>query len=339
MTEIKGIEITDIFGISKLFETVSRGLGLLYEPHHKRKMAQASAEEIKVIDQAINQTTGFPITYENGKISVDSEYNTELLERTFSRMFYQEMVKQENIDTIVHHAVIELSEVDNKEEISTDEVETDWALRFINSIEDVSDPDMQKIWGKILAGETKQPGTYNLRTLNILKNISRKEAETFEKISQFILTTPHNNKFILKSTSEETEKKYNIEYRDLLLLEECGLMNSNRINLRMTLNNNYDSIIYNSNIVFRMFDLGYGYKDHETKEIIFDVYKVTDAGIELFRALHLKSNDNYAIDIFKEIKKENTQKFGEKFEASAYPIISTDKNEEVHYDTSIDLLN
>lgn len=339
MTKIKGIELNDIFGLSKLIDTVSRGAGVIYQPYHKKKMAKATAEEIQLIGEAIDQT-GFPISYKNGEVSMDSEYNNEFLKRTFKRMFYQEIKKQENMDLIVEYAAVELSKVEKKEEISTQKVETDWALRFINSIEDVSDPEMQKIWGKILAGETKQPSKYNLRTLNILKNISRREAEIFKKVSQFILSTPSKNKFIIKAQSDEIEEKHKVDYKDLLLLEECGLINSNLVNFQMTLNNTGSETIYNSNIVFYMYDLSYDNEDEDFKEIPFSVYKVTEAGVELLEALNLKNNDEYAIDIFKEIKERESQKYGENIDRKDFESrICKVRDEEIYYDTTKDFLD
>ena len=48
MSDLKGLEISDIFGLSepltKLVETVSCGVGKLYEPTHIRRLAKAKAE-------------------------------------------------------------------------------------------------------------------------------------------------------------------------------------------------------------------------------------------------------------------------------------------------------
>lgn len=328
--------MTDILGFSKLIDTVSRGIGTAYEPVHKKRMAEASAKEIEIINKAIDRTTGLPIEYKNGKITINSGYDEKLLERTFNRLFQQEIVKQKNIDAIVEQAVIELSNVKEEKEISTKKVDTDWASRFMNSIEHVSDPEMQEIWGKILAGETKQPDTYNFRTLNVLKDISTREAKTFEKISQFILNSPPNNHFIIQSNT--VEKKYNIDYGDLLLLEECGLINSSLVNFRINLTKDRDSFIYNSNILFSMIDLSQNNKKEETRKINLNVYKVTQAGIELLRVLNLKNNDDYVKDIFKEIKEEYSEKFGNDFQAKAYLIKKIEKNGEIFIDDNTDLL-
>lgn len=53
MSDMKVIEVSDILGLSqpltKLVETIARGVGIVYEPTHKKRMAKATAEEIQII--------------------------------------------------------------------------------------------------------------------------------------------------------------------------------------------------------------------------------------------------------------------------------------------------
>ena len=62
MSDLKGIEITDLLGLSeplaKLLETVSCGIGKLYEPTHIKRIAKAKAEEIKIISDAVTDNAG-----------------------------------------------------------------------------------------------------------------------------------------------------------------------------------------------------------------------------------------------------------------------------------------
>jgi len=46
---------------------------------------------------------------------------------------------------------------------------------------------MQHLWGKLLAGELKAPGSYSLRCLDFLRNLSQSEAKTIEKLSRFAI--------------------------------------------------------------------------------------------------------------------------------------------------------
>lgn len=75
-------------------------------------------------------------------------------------------------------------------------------VSFFNSVENISDKDMQTIWGHILAGEIKQPDTYSFRTLEKLKNMTQKEAKNFQMVSSLALALQTGGrKFILSEDS------------------------------------------------------------------------------------------------------------------------------------------
>lgn len=51
----------------------------------------------------------------------------------------------------------------------------------------VSDDYAQKLWGLVLAEEMSSPDTISNRTLDILKNLTRSEAELFNTMSQYVI--------------------------------------------------------------------------------------------------------------------------------------------------------
>ena len=53
--------------------------------------------------------------------------------------------------------------------------------------EDVTDEEMQLLWSRVLAGETKRPKSFSLRTLDILRNLSKEEAEKFQNLCKYSL--------------------------------------------------------------------------------------------------------------------------------------------------------
>ena len=59
---------------------------------------------------------------------------------------------------------------------------------FFDNAKDVSDEKMQKLWAKLLAGEVERPGRASLRTLDILRNMTQKEAELFERAVNYIFS-------------------------------------------------------------------------------------------------------------------------------------------------------
>lgn len=79
-------------------------------------------------------------------------------------------------------------EVLEKEEVCSEEpVEQGWINRFFDSVADVSNEDLQKLWGQLLAGETKKPGSFSLKTLDILKNLRPQDAQLFQSILPFTI--------------------------------------------------------------------------------------------------------------------------------------------------------
>ena len=75
-----------------------------------------------------------------------------------------------------------MNELENETKVSEEKVNEDWITRFFNTIEDINNEQLQQLWAKILAGEIKQPNSYSLRTLELIKNLTIKEEELFSKI-------------------------------------------------------------------------------------------------------------------------------------------------------------
>lgn len=143
------------------------------------------------------------------------------------------------LDNILQVSQKAFNEFTEQEEVSSEKVDQDWATRFFNIVEDISDEEMQNLWAKILAGEIKQPKSFSLRTLEILRNLSKEEAEAFIRnapycfgdgclchdsfvsINDYVLltdaslTAPHES-IVIKYTPDE-DGYFNIKLRDTTL--------------------------------------------------------------------------------------------------------------------------
>lgn len=71
------------------------------------------------------------------------------------------------------------------EDVSDEEVAPDWFTRWRREASGVSSPEMQQLWGRILVEEIKSPQTISLTTLDVLRNISKADAELFCKVARF----------------------------------------------------------------------------------------------------------------------------------------------------------
>lgn len=306
----------------KLIEVVSGAIGKAYEPKHVRKMAEAKAYELKLISETIRNNSDMPINYDSTGISIDTSDYEELIKRTSSRLAYQEIAKQQNIEAVADKAYEEL---ENETEMNTEDVDQDWVLRLFSSVENISDEEMQKIWGHVLAGEIKSPNSYSYRTLERLKNMSRQEAEIFVKVASLAL---RNDGACFVIGDDTILNKYDVYFSQLLALEECGLMTAQTLSLNLKLMQGSPSVIYNSKIVGVIKNNG----NNEERKMTVQVYVFTESGKQLMKAVHFDSNREYAIECFNSIRCAN-----EDLQISAYDVNWIDDKGTIHHNL-VDIL-
>lgn len=301
----------------KLIDMVGGAIGTAYEPRHKRKMADATVYEINVIGEAMRNAADLPIVYDKNGVAINSEDFARLMQRAGTRLALQETLKQHNIESVVDNAY----EILEKEETCSEEpVEQGWINRFFDSVADVSDEDLQKLWGKVLAGEIKQPNSYSLRTLETLKNLSKYEAELFNKISPYVVNM-EGSLFVTSNT--ELLKKHGITYGEIMRLDECGLMNSaGLVSLNPKVSDSQHVGIYNSAKIALICGL-----ESNTTTVSIGEFGLTRAGRELFRLLDVTPNDEFIHDFIEKIVQDNFKKI----KASVYQINYIEGNR-INYD-------
>jgi hypothetical protein len=204
--------------LEKLVDVISKGVGKLYEPRAIRKEAEAKAYELEIIEKAKSKAL------QNHK-----DIEQDIIDRIEERILHRELKKQKNLDQINFIAADQLK---NEKEVSEESVNEDWANRFFEYAEDISNEEMQNLWGKILAGEVKRPNSYSLRTLELLKNITKIEAEVFLKFARISITS-QNTAFVVNDGSEYLKNEHGISYGDRLLMEEVGLMTANDLTFKL----------------------------------------------------------------------------------------------------------
>nr|WP_314642365.1 DUF2806 domain-containing protein [uncultured Pseudomonas sp.] len=167
MTE--GFSLIDLKGVSepltKLIESVCKGIGALYEPTGKIRNAKAEAKAMLILAEAGAQVDSVTL-------------------RALERISHQEIRRQNNIDAIVKGAVEYLPS-----EVSPQEVDEDWVVNFFDLGQDIGNAEMQKIWSKLLAGEVAQPGSFKARTVQAVKSLSVEDANLFTLLCEFSFIT------------------------------------------------------------------------------------------------------------------------------------------------------
>lgn len=228
-------EIRDLTGLgqplTKLLDVIQAACGRLYEPTHIRRISKAQADSHKLIETAKAEaliSTGKLIASTDPTLLMSSPgVSPEIAERAQIRLAHQEAMRQNNIDQVVTHAANNLPSA-----VSGDPVNPDWATRFFSVASEVSDVDMQALWGKILAGETARPGKFSVRTLEVLRNLSRSEAETFRRAcslsfggkTKFIVRIPDEKPSAIFGTDSDALGRCGLSYHNRIALAEAGVL-------------------------------------------------------------------------------------------------------------------
>ena len=300
------VDILNALPTSKLISTVSAGIGKMYEPRHKRKMADATAYEINAIGEAMRNAADLPIVYDQNGVAINSEDFNRLMQRAGTRLVLQETIKQHNIESVIDNAYEIL---ENEQTCSEEPAAQGWINRFFDSVADVSDEDLQKLWGKVLAGEIMQPSSFSLRTLEVLKNISKYEAELFNKVSPYIVNMEGG---LFTPSTTELLKKHGITYGEIMRLDECGLINSaGLVSLNPKVSDSHHIAIYNSSKIALIRGL-----ESKTTTVSVGEFGLTGAGKELFRLLDVTPNDEFFHDFIEKTVHDNSKKI----KASVYQI-------------------
>lgn len=280
----------------KLLEMCSNAVGVVYEPRHMRKMADAEAYRIRQISGAISEADRLPIAYENGDISMSSTNFEDFAQRAEFREKWQLLREQRNIENVVGNAYQELEGIPK---VDSEPVDDDWAYRFFDIAKGINAEEMQYIWGKILAGEVSRPGSFSTRTLETIRNMSREEAESFQKMIPCIVTTGRDY-FI--TSEKKIYEKFDIKYTDILRLDECGLMSSSGpLTLTRTVIKESGVLIFNDALVM----ITSGTPEKPT-EVQCGIHTLTRAGRELYQILEHVPNENYFLAVAESIVNENT---------------------------------
>jgi hypothetical protein len=138
-----------------------------------------------------------------GKLNVDGLFRTEEEKRKLENRAAAMKAALEDIET--NPAAID----------SPSEIEDDWLNFFVRCAEDKSSEELQALFGKILSGEIRKPGSFSLRTIQIMSTISKRDAEALSMLLSFAISDD-----VLPFEESEAGRPTAAER---LLLEELGI--------------------------------------------------------------------------------------------------------------------
>lgn len=264
--------------VEALIDALSRGIGVLYEPTRIRRLAKAKADEMVIFAEAEQKKIEIFSAVQN---SVGKAILSNQLTEIVSRIVSKEVQRQENIDAVVQVA---LADLDKGKEIPEARPDTDWLTRFFDIAESVSNDELRNTWGKILSQEILSPGSCSLRTLSTISNLSKKEAELFSSLGNYIFDSL-DRKFLLNS--DDDILGVDMQYGDITLLMECGLIKENS-DISFSYASDKSKVekfafIYQDLAI--IIELGVGIDKFE-----IPIYELTTAGAEIYRIMNVEKD-------------------------------------------------
>ena len=187
-----------------LVEKISNAIGRHFDPNQVRRMAlaEADADRIRLVSEA--------------KTDIDI---TQLRQRTADRLFNEEVTKQINMDGIVAKAVAYVTD-----DASPAKIEDDWITNFFDKCRIVSDDEMQDRWARILAGEGNKPGSFSRKTINLMADLDRRDAELFTNLCRFVWDIDGTVCPLVYDTRHVVYTQHGIDHEALSHLETLGLV-------------------------------------------------------------------------------------------------------------------
>ena len=194
----------------------------------------------------------------------------------------------------------------------------DWFVRFYEAVGNISDEVMQDLWAKLLAGEVAEPSSFSLKTIDVLRNLSKQDAELFSLICSHSVMTRGQNFLPHYDTYLE---KHNIYYTDIMKLNEQGLIfNDGTIGFSMSIGQNPNVLFWNNNLVMTIES-----SDDKNIEIHIKTYPFTKAGQELAVLVSKSVSEENFIELAKEIANKNQECI-----LGVYKIVSLDEKSILH---------
>jgi hypothetical protein len=176
-------------------------------------------------------------------------------------------------------------------------VEGDWLFRWRDCASAVSSEELQDLWGRVLAGEIKSPGSFSLRALEFLRNISQDEATAIAKVSQFVINDVvfRGDKVILNEEG--------ITDSFLLSMQQLGVLAGvEAIGLTITWKSADSSsfirpLTSNGRVLLVK-------HDDANKEIQLPIYQLTSIGHQILRLGRFEPHDVYLRKLGQAIKSQ-----------------------------------
>lgn len=223
---------------------VDRGLGGILRTFQIRREVIADAEARRQAALIIEKTRADIDAFRAGSIDIDAKGNLlpkpteqltvadkknlvghEINEMTFPEAVQKdahvrELEKATNLASITLMAADEAQDVP-EDEISGEQVDPDWFIKWRKNAEEVSSEELQQIWARVLCEEVKNPGSHSLRLMSFLGQLSKGEALCIQTVGPLLLA---GDAVFKADTVGNSLEKFGLSFSTILHLEELGIL-------------------------------------------------------------------------------------------------------------------
>ena len=288
----------------RLWDTVENAIGGLLRPWQTRREGRARAdarrEELLTLAQAEQDVNDIRTgrkrfdadrrliegSESDNAASSPNDLTAAALAATAQRsLLVQQMRAEVNVAKAVLAAEADLE--DDPQEPPDRRVDEDWLFRWRESASKVSAEELRTLWGRLLAGEIKSPGTFSLRTLEFLKNLSKEDADRIAKLAPFVI----DSHFVFRGDESLLESE-GITIGFLLRLQELGIVDSVATpglakQLKSTVPNEFRLVLvaYTRVLVVTHQD--------PNRSAMLEIYRLTSLGREVLRLGAFRPHDAY----------------------------------------------
>lgn len=224
-----------------------------------------------------------------------SKIDSDQFKKLEKREQIKRVRKMENLERILERA-LDFS----VDKTSHENIDADWFFSFIDMAENIYSAGMQDIWGKIFATEISKPGSFSVRSLKVLQEITQREANSFQvavslaakrkgEYSPKVLYGYYRKPNILAllrlpKTHQLNLAEFGLPYPELLTLMDAGLIHSSEIESgEMNFNSTSEWRINSANLKLTAKHSG----------LYLNYYKFTPIGAELSKLVNVIPNEPY----------------------------------------------
>ncbi|WP_017222705.1 TIGR03899 family protein [Moritella dasanensis] len=175
----------------------------------------------------------------DGMLTVNK--HTTFEHRAIQRVNQEQIKQQKNLESIVMRA--------NNfcDDVTSENIDPDWLGAFMSMAKDISGLHMQTLWGQIFALELSHSGSFSVKSLRTLNQMTQREAQMFQVACnlssqvgndsnrKIILNCQNNSKSFLLFNKPQFKSinlgRHKLPYSSFLTLADLGLIHHNELEM------------------------------------------------------------------------------------------------------------